>query len=290
MARFDVIVLGGGSAGEYVASGLARAGRRVALVEAARVGGECPYVACMPSKALLASARARHDASQAHLLGGTAEPAIVGDAKAAWVEAVAHRDKVAAYRDDTRAARSLVDAGATLLRGRGRVSGPGRLEVGGEEHEWDDLVVATGSTAVIPPIEGLDSVGCWTSDQALSADQLPASLAVIGGGPVGCELAQVYARFGVAVTIVEAAARVLAAEEPGVSERLAEALSAEGVSLRLGSQLSAAVPTAAGAARLRLEPTDAAESGRGGTTQDAEPPGSSRARTGVVEPRITRFN
>jgi pyruvate/2-oxoglutarate dehydrogenase complex dihydrolipoamide dehydrogenase (E3) component len=248
MTRFDAIVLGGGSAGQYVATELAKAGQSVALVEAARVGGECPYVACMPSKALLASAGARQCARQAHTLGGSATPLLIAEASAAWTAAVAHRDKVAAYRDDTAAARSLLEVGVTLIRGRGRVSGPGCLEVGSEDHRWDELVVATGSTAVVPPIEGLAGTGFWTSEVALSSDQLPNSLAVIGGGPVGCELAQVYARFGVSVTLIELSDRLLAAEEEEVSHRLAASLASDGVSLALGCRVDAAGSTPEGAA------------------------------------------
>lgn len=262
MARFDVVVLGAGSAGEYVASELARAGKAVALVEAARVGGECPFVACMPSKALLASAALRHMAGRAHLLGATSAPLQLDEPGAAWAAAVARRDEVAAHRDDTEAARSLVAAGVTLLRGWGRITGPGRLRVeypgdgaraqdhrgqdhgvqdhGGQDHKWDDLVVATGSTAVVPPIPGLSGVAHWTSDQALSSDHLPASLAVIGGGPVGCELAQIYARFGVSVTIVEVAERLLAAEEESISNLLATALAGDGIRLLLGTKVISA--------------------------------------------------
>lgn len=252
MKRFEVIVLGGGSAGEYVATGLARAGRGVALVEASRVGGECPYVACMPSKALLASAAARHRALRAHTLGGTAGPLSLDDPAAAWAAAVAHRDLVAAFRDDSASARSVVEAGVTLVRGFGSIAGPGHLEIYGEDHVWDDLVIATGSAAMIPPIEGLADVGFWTSDQALSADMLPDSLGVIGGGPVGCELAQVYARFGVSVTLIELADRLVAAEEPAVSELMADALGSDGVTLELGCRVRTAVSTPEGIA-LTLE-------------------------------------
>lgn len=274
MARFDVVVLGGGSAGEYVASELARTGsKEVALVEAARVGGECPYVACMPSKALLASARLRHMAGRAHLLGATSTPLQLDKPAAAWAAAVKRRNEVSANRDDTGAARSLMEDGVTLLRGWGRIMGPGHLSVEGgrgqsQEHEWEDLVVATGSIAVVPPIAGLGDVACWTSDQALSSDLLPGSLGVIGGGPVGCELAQVYARFGVSVTLIEVEGRLLATEEEAISDLLASALVDDGVKLRLATEVVSAEATGGGA---RLELAHAGIPGRAGTEGARQP-------------------
>ncbi len=269
MGTFDVVVLGAGSAGEWVAKSLADAGRCVALVEALRVGGECPYVACMPSKALLRSAQVRRLVTRTAELGATSAVLDPGDDGSAFAAAVHRRDAIAHHRDDTPKADDVRAAGVTLLRGRGRVSRPGTIGVGdgaGDEgeHRWTELVISTGSTPVHPGIEGLHTVPTWTSDQALSSTDRPASLAVLGGGPVGCELAQAYGRLGVRVILVEAAARLLAREEPSVSAALAGVLAADGIDLHLGTKLARAEPQAGGA-RLTLSPADA-----GGTTRSRD--------------------
>ncbi|MCP2336485.1 dihydrolipoyl dehydrogenase family protein [Actinomadura rupiterrae] len=212
--HFDVVVLGGGSAGEPAAAALARAGRDVALVENRLVGGESPYFACVPSKSLLLSARR----------GET------------WELAVARRDEVTGNLDDDRAVARMAEAGVTVLRGWGRVAGPGVLDVDGAEHRFDDLVISTGSEPAVPDVEGLGDVPVWTSDEALTVPDLPRRLVVLGGGPVGCEMAQVYAAFGSAVTVVEASGRLLTAEAPFAGEVLAEALRRVGVDLRLGAE------------------------------------------------------
>ncbi len=209
-AQVDVAVLGGGSAGEALARRLARAGRSVAVVEARLVGGICPYVACVPSKALLLAA-ARGDG---------------------WSEALRFRDAAAEHRDDTDTVRALQDDGVTVVRGHGRVSAPGRLDVDGRELGWTDLVVATGSEPVVPPVDGVGDVEVWTSDDALSSDELPGRLVIVGGGPVGCELAQVYARFGAQVTLVESDDRLLPREPAFCGAAVAAALSEDGVQIR----------------------------------------------------------
>lgn len=248
--RFDVVVLGAGSGGEVVWQSLRD--RRVAVVESHRVGGECPYVACMPSKALLRSARLRAGAAALSEIGAIAQPVEVGEGGRAYVAAVRWRDRVAQARDDGPAASALEETGATLLRGRGRLLGPGRLVVegagGSAEIEWTDLVVATGSVPVEPQIPGLASVPRWTSDEALSSDELPATLAILGGGPVGCELAEAYGAFGCRVLLVEAGATLLGSEEPFVGSAVADALAERGVDVRLGTRLEAAEPWAGGAA------------------------------------------
>lgn len=246
-----MVVVGTGSAGAWVAQAAAEAGRSVAAVEAGYVGGECEYVACLPSKALLGSAAARALARRLPAAGAATRAPELDDDARAFGAAVRRRDEAAAHRDDSAEAQGLVDAGVTLVRGRARVVRPGVVAVGDRELGFTDLVVATGSTPVRPPIEGLDAVPTWTSDEALSSTERPASLALMGGGAVGCELAQVYARFGTAVTLVEASDRLAGPEEPGVAARLADVLRADGVDVRLGVQIEKAEPQDGGA-RLRL--------------------------------------
>jgi dihydrolipoamide dehydrogenase len=215
----DVVVLGGGIAGERVAVEVAQGGRSAALVEAGLVGGESPYLACVPSNSLLRSAR-----------GGET-----------WENAVARRDALIAGLDDSAAATRLAAAGVSLVRGIGRVTAPGTVTVrpsgDGEDIalSYADLVIATGSEPVAPPIEGLADIQAWTTAEALTSPDLPRRLIILGGGPAGCELAQIYATFGSAVTLAEAEDRLLAAEPAFTGEILGEALRRAGVDVRLGS-------------------------------------------------------
>ena len=217
MTDFDVAVLGGGSAGEAVAGQLAQAGRTVLLVESRLVGGGCPYLACVPSKAMLHAAAS----------GVT------------WQQAIRQRDDLAKHQNDSRAAKALQDKGVTLVRGRGRLA-DGRVEVDGTSYGYGDLVIATGSSPQHPPVVGLEQVPTWTSEEALTSDELPERLVVLGGGAVGCELAQVYARFGSSVTIVDSADRLLAKETRFVGEAMAGALGHDGIHLRLGVEVQTA--------------------------------------------------
>jgi pyruvate/2-oxoglutarate dehydrogenase complex dihydrolipoamide dehydrogenase (E3) component len=240
--HFDVVILGGGSAGEVVAEELGGSGLRIAVVEQGRVGGICPFLACMPSKALLRSAGARRLAALAHGLGAVSAPLDLGDAGEAYARAVRRRDDIADRRDDAEHAESLEEQGASLVRGKGRIERPGSLRVEGEDGSeldvtFEKLVIATGSRPAVPPVKGLDSgaVPLWTSDDALSASFLPERLVVLGGGAIGCELALGFRRFGSAVTLVEPAEQLLGPEEPAVASALADVLRAEGIEVLLGA-------------------------------------------------------
>jgi len=226
MQTFDVVVLGAGSAGETLCGELAGAGLSVAVVEQALVGGECPYLACVPSKTLLLAAAAGAD----------------------WRVAVQRRDEAAEYRDDSGATRGLEESGVTIVRGRGVVAASGRVTVDGERSvAWSRaLVVATGSEPVVPPVPGLERVPTWTSDQALSSAELPARLAVLGGGAVGCELSQVYARFGSDVTLLEPGDTVLPGEPSWVGDMLCEALRGDGADVRTGTSARRVEPVPGG--------------------------------------------
>ena len=236
METVDVVVLGAGSAGESISNALAGQGRRVALVETLRVGGECPYVACMPSKSMVRSAQARAEARHLRELAGASVRPVLDDDDLAFRSAVERRNEIAEGRDDAGAADGVQQAGAVLVRGRRRVVRPGVVEVEGRELAYTDLVLATGSQPVRPDIPGLDRVPTWTSDEALSAQDRPRSLVVMGGGAVGCELAQVHVRFGVRTTLVEASRQVAGTEEPSIAGLLAQVLRDDGVDVRLGVQ------------------------------------------------------
>ncbi len=233
-SRFDLVVLGGGSAGETAAARVAQGGRSVALVESRLVGGECPYWGCVPSKALLIAASRRRQASRAHELGATASPVDVGDAGRAWAAAVQMRDKRAENLDDSGTVKHLESQGVEIVRGEGTIAAPGRIEVAGRTLEYDQLLICVGADAVMPPIAGLADVDPWTSEAALTSDELPESMTILGGGAIGVELAQVYSTFGCRVTIVEVVDRVLALEEPEVSAVAAEVLAETGVEIRVG--------------------------------------------------------
>ena len=195
----------------------------------------------MPSKALLRSAEVRWLLREAHTLGAVAAPLALDDGAAAYAAAVRRREAIVAD-DDSFGVRQLRENGVTLVRGRGRIARPGIVAVGERELGYTDLVIATGSRPTIPPIPGLDGVPTWTSDQALTASTRPASLAIMGGGAVGCELAQVYAAFGTVVTLTQSAPQLLPREEPAIAALLADALrgdgpAAGGIDLRLGVQV-----------------------------------------------------
>ena len=233
---YDLVVLGTGSGGEVVAGEVARAGGTVVAVDSGLVGGECPYVACVPSKALLMAAR-EHE-----LVGG--------DHAAAFAKAIVRRDEAAVQRHDDGAVQGLLSDGVEVLRGRGLLAGQSGtglvVEVNQRRLHARAVVIGTGSEPAIPPIQGLDDVPTWTSDQALSSPERPARLAILGGGAVGCELAQVYASFGTHVVLLEAGDTLLGREPAWVGERLAAALRDLGVDVRTGVTITGVKPHKSG--------------------------------------------
>jgi dihydrolipoamide dehydrogenase len=256
MKNFDVVVLGAGSAGELIANTLSEAGKSVALVEKERVGGECAYVSCIPSKAMLRSSQVRHSLGHVVELGASSAAIALDDNRAAFAVAVQRRNQIAEYRNDVGAAKTAVAAGVELIRGNGRFTAKNCLTVGKTEISWTDLIISTGSSATIPEIEGLDTVDSWTSDEALSSSEYPKSVAIIGGGPVGCELAQIYARFGVPTTIIEFSNQLAGKEHYEIASRLAETLSADGVKIILNSKVIKVEKNADGKIWLHLSGGD----------------------------------
>ena len=250
--QYDVVVVGAGSAGEWIATSVAEGGRRVAVVERGLVGGECPFYACMPSKAQLRVAEVRHGVEQARGMGAVPADVQLGDPAAAYEASVRRRDEIVSHRDDTDHVKELDAAGVVLLRGEAQVVQTGVLRVGDRTIGYTDLVIATGTQPMVVPIDGLDEVGYWTSSEAWSTAERPASVAILGGGPVGTELAHFLARMGVEVTVVEFEDTLLSTEEPVVAQHLQQVLEADGVAVRTGVKATAVEATGDGV-RVHLE-------------------------------------
>jgi pyruvate/2-oxoglutarate dehydrogenase complex dihydrolipoamide dehydrogenase (E3) component len=226
----DVVVLGLGPGGEYAAQKLAEAGLDVVGVERDLVGGECPFYGCVPSKMMIRAANALAEARRVPLLAGEA------DVRPDWGMVAARIDQQATnhWQDDSHVER-LEKAGVRIVRGEGRVDGPGRVRVGEDAYVGArGVVLNVGTSPARLPIDGLDATPYWTNREVVKVADLPASLLVIGGGAIGCELAQAFARFGTAVTVLEVADRILTPEEPETSELLTRLFRDEGIRVETG--------------------------------------------------------
>ncbi len=246
-ARYHLVVLGGGTAGLITAAVAAGVGARVALVESQRMGGDCLNVGCVPSKALIRASRVAAELRDAAALGWR-----VGGASPDFGRAMERMRRVRTEiaRDDS-AARYARELGVDVFFGHGRFAGAGMVEVGDAKLRFRRAVIATGARATQPPIPGLAEAGCLTNETVFDLEALPRRIAVIGAGPIGCELAQALARFGAQVVLLEVMPRILIREDPDAAACVQRALEGDGVRIVLGAKIGK-ISKGAGGKRLEV--------------------------------------
>jgi pyruvate/2-oxoglutarate dehydrogenase complex dihydrolipoamide dehydrogenase (E3) component len=225
--RYNLVVLGAGTAGLVSAIGAAGLGAKVALIEARLMGGDCLNVGCVPSKALISAARLAADVRRSDELGVN----IHGDVEVDFPAVMERMRRLRARISANDSAHRYRDAGVDVFIGRGKFSGPDRIEVEGKTLEFKRAVIATGGRAAAPPIEGIEEAGYLTNETVFSLTELPRRLLVIGAGPIGCELSQAFVRFGAEVHLLEGAGQILTREDPDAAERVEKALRRDGVQL-----------------------------------------------------------
>jgi len=233
--HFDVIVIGGGTAGLVTASGCARLGRKVALIDQAKLGGDCLWTGCVPTKALVASAKLAHQMRHADAFGlekheQRISPRAVMESMRAARHAIEHHDAPEKFRG----------LGIDVIEGRARFKSSDTVEVNGRELVAKDIVIATGSRTSVPPIDGLEERGYLDHASFLDRDEFPRSILILGGGYIGIEFAQIFRRFGVEVTVMEATNEIIAKEDHDVIARVRQILESEGIAIRTGTPLTSA--------------------------------------------------
>jgi pyruvate/2-oxoglutarate dehydrogenase complex dihydrolipoamide dehydrogenase (E3) component len=232
MQPFDLAVIGAGTAGLVTAAGAASLGARVALIERDRTGGECLYTGCVPTKALIRASRMVHLVSRAHEFGVQ-----VSGVTLSYQGAREHMLRTIRTIEHHDSPERFERLGVTVLKGTAQFTSPDRIEVDGEAIQAKKTVIATGSRSVAPPIAGLSDVGFWSHVEAIEAEQLPNSILILGAGPIGLEFAQVWRRFGVAVTVLERAPQILIREDAEVADLARNILSAESIRMETGVEV-----------------------------------------------------